>query len=67
MKLHIALVAVVAVLLSPVHALACSCIAEVPLCQSFWQANTVFAGEVLSFEKIDPKQFFSRRTARVAR
>jgi hypothetical protein len=65
MKLHIALVAIVAVLLSPAHAFACSCVAEVPLCQSFWQANAVFAGEVLSFEKIDPEQFFSRRIARV--
>jgi hypothetical protein len=65
MKLHIALVAVVAVLLSPAPALACSCIGEVPLCQSFWQADAVFAGEVVAFEKIDPKQFFSRRVARV--
>jgi hypothetical protein len=65
MKLHIALVSVVAVLLSPARALACSCIGEVPLCQSFWQADAVFAGEVVAFEKIDPKQFFSRRVARV--
>jgi hypothetical protein len=40
-------------------------VGEIPLCQSFWQAHAVFAGEVLSFEKSDPKQFFSRRIARV--
>ena len=65
MKLHVAWVALVVVLCSPARALACSCVAEVPLCQSFWQADVVFAGEVLAFDKIDPKQFFSRRLARV--
>lgn len=65
MKLHVASAALLALLLTPARALACSCIAEVPLCQSFWQADVVFAGEVLSFEKLDPKQMFSKRLARV--
>ena len=65
MKVHIVLIAIVAALLSPAYALACTCVADVPLCQTFWHADAVFAGEVLSFEKIDPKQFFSRRIARV--
>lgn len=65
MKLPITLAAVVAVLLSPAHALACSCIDDVPLCQTFWQADVVFAGEVVTFEKVDPGQVFSRRVARV--
>ncbi len=65
MKVPIVLIAIVAVLLSPRDALACSCVGDVPLCQSFWQADAVFAGEVLSFEKTDPKQLFSRRIARI--
>jgi hypothetical protein len=52
-------------LFSPAHAPACSCVGEVPLCQSFWQADAVFSGEVVSFEKLDPNQLFSRRVARI--
>lgn len=53
------------VLVPPRAASACSCIAEIPLCQSFWQADAVFAGEVLSFESVKPDQPFSRRVARI--
>lgn len=52
-------------LLFPRPAFACSCIGDVPLCQSFWQADAVFSGEVVSFDKVDPKQLLSRRVARV--
>ena len=65
MKFHVALAVPLALLLSPAPARACSCIAEVPLCQSFWQADVVFTGEVLTFERLDPEQFFSKRIARV--
>ena len=53
------------VLLFPRGTSACSCIGDVPLCQSFWQADAVFSGEVLSFENVDPKQVLSRRVARI--
>lgn len=65
MKLHVPWVFLLTFLLAPAPVSACSCIADVPLCQSFWQADVVFAGEVLSFEHIDPRQFLSRRVARV--
>lgn len=65
MKFHLALAVLLAFVLFPPPARACSCIAEVPLCQSFWQADVVFTGEVVTFEKLDPRQFFSRRIARV--
>lgn len=64
-KVRAAIVALALLLLSPSAASACSCIGDVPLCQSFWQADAVFAGEVLSFEKLDDDQLFSRRLARI--
>jgi hypothetical protein len=65
MKLLLAAAACVALLLFPRAADACSCVGDVPLCQSFWQADVVFSGEVVSFEKLDAKQHFSRRVARI--
>ncbi len=65
MRLLVVAAASVLALLFPRLASACQCIGDVPLCQSFWQADAVFSGEVLSFENIDPKQVLSRRVARV--
>jgi hypothetical protein len=59
------LFALVILLLVPRATFACSCIGAIPLCQSFWQADVVFSGEVLSFEQIDAKQLFGRRVARI--
>lgn len=59
------MLALALLLLLPRAASACSCIGDVPLCQSFWQADAVFSGEVLSFEKINQKELFSRRVARI--
>jgi hypothetical protein len=52
-------------LLSPAHALACSCVGDVPLCQSFWQADAVFSGDVVSFEELNTNRLFQRRVARI--
>ncbi len=60
-----ALFALAALLVTPRAARACTCIADVPLCQSFWQTDAVFTGEVLSFEPANPDQPFSRRVARI--
>ncbi len=65
MRLLVVAAASVLALLFPRLASACQCIGDVPLCQSFWQADAVFSGEVLSFENIDPKQVLSRRVAHV--
>lgn len=61
----LAVVAVAFLLVFPPAASACSCVGDVPLCQSFWQADAVFSGEVVSFEKLDSNQLFSRRVARI--
>jgi hypothetical protein len=60
-----ALVVLGLVLLSPSVASACSCVGDVPLCQSFWQADAVFSGEVLSFENLGTNTLFQRRVARI--
>jgi hypothetical protein len=52
-------------LVSPSRTSACSCIGDVPLCQSFWQADAVFSGEIVSFEKTDRQQLLSPRIAQV--
>ncbi len=65
MRLLLIAAASILVLLSPRPASACQCIGDVPLCQSFWQADAVFSGEVLSFENVDPEQPLSRRIARI--
>ena len=53
-------------LLVPSRADACSCVAGLPICQTFWQADAVFAGEVLSIDPVpegaDPG--FSRKRVR---
>lgn len=53
-------------LLVPSRADACSCVAGLPICQTFWQADAVFAGEVLSIDPLpegaDPG--FSRKRVR---
>ena len=41
-----------ALLLAPSRADACSCIGGLPICQTFWQTDAVFAGTVLSIEPI---------------
>ena len=52
--------------LLPSRADACSCVAGLPICQTFWQADAVFAGEVLSIDPVpdgaDPG--FSRKRVR---
>ena len=53
-------------LLLPSRADACSCVGGLPICQTFWEADAVFAGEVLSIDPVpegaDPG--FSRKRVR---
>jgi hypothetical protein len=55
-----------AFLLLPSRADACSCVGGLPICQTFWEADAVFAGEVLSIDPVpdgaDPA--FSRKRVR---
>jgi hypothetical protein len=60
-----ALLVFVLILASPAAVSACSCIGDIPLCQSFWRADAVFTGEIVSFESVKPQQPFSRRVARI--
>jgi hypothetical protein len=60
-----AVIALSLLLLSPSAAAACSCPGDVPLCQSFWQADAVFSGDVLSFEDLNTNRLFQRRVARI--
>lgn len=60
-----AAILLLALVLAPRAADACSCMGGTPLCQSFWQADVVFSGDVLAFDKTDSTQFFSRRVARI--
>jgi hypothetical protein len=54
------------ILLAPARADACSCVGGLPICQTFWEADAVFAGEVLSIDPVpdgaDPG--FSRKRVR---
>lgn len=55
------------VLLAPTRADACSCVGGLPICQTFWQADAVFAGRVLSIEPITESArnpLFSRKRVR---
>jgi hypothetical protein len=65
-KLLAAAVVVLALPFFPSRAFACSCAGGTPLCQSFWQADAVFSGEVLSFGRTEREQPLSSRVARVA-
>jgi hypothetical protein len=64
-RLAFLLLPLVLVLMSS-RADACSCVAGLPICQTFWQADAVFAGEVLSIDPVpdgaDPG--FSRKRVR---
>jgi hypothetical protein len=61
-KLLAAVVLVLALPFFPSRAFACECVGGAPLCQSFWQADAVFSGEVLSFGRTEREQ---PRVARV--
>lgn len=40
------------ILIAPRPVSACSCVADVPLCESFWNADLVFEGEVVAIESL---------------
>lgn len=44
--------AVLALLLIPSRAAACSCIRGIPVCETFWRTSAVFAGEVLDITPV---------------
>lgn len=48
------LIVLLATLAAPVPSDACSCMETKPVCEAFWQAPIVFAGEVLDIAEIEP-------------
>ena len=54
---------VVLLLIAQRHTAACSCVSDIPLCESFWNADAVFEGEVVDVDtgKGGGTSFLSRR------
>ena len=54
--LRLLVAVVLLVLVTPRHSPACSCVPDVPLCESFWNSDAVFEGEVQEIETPARKQ-----------
>lgn len=68
LRLFVAVAAVVVI--TPGNATACTCVPDIPLCESFWQSDAVFAGEVTQIEERRPAKavasFLGTRRVRIS-